>query len=138
MKISYKVKFIDSFRFISTSLSSLVDNLSDGHGYKSIDSRSFLDDMIPKADQEVCAKSTFRCFECKKNCEKDFKRELIKRFSNTYELSNGDVNKFILLLRKVFIPMNTWIALMKYHCQLKKLFTVVYTWKILMMLIIDT
>ena len=30
MKISYKIKFIDSFRFISSSLSSLVDNLSEG------------------------------------------------------------------------------------------------------------
>ena len=28
--ITYKLKFIDSFRFMSTSLSSLVDNLSDG------------------------------------------------------------------------------------------------------------
>ena len=27
-KISYKIKFIDSFRFMSSSLSSLVDNLS--------------------------------------------------------------------------------------------------------------
>ena len=27
--ISYKLKFIDSFRFMSTSLSSLVDNLSE-------------------------------------------------------------------------------------------------------------
>ena len=26
----YKIKFIDSFRFVSTSLSSLVDSLSDG------------------------------------------------------------------------------------------------------------
>ena len=28
--ITYKIKFIDSFRFMSSSLSSLVDNLSDG------------------------------------------------------------------------------------------------------------
>ena len=31
MKISYKIKFIDSFRFMSSSLSSLVNNLSEGH-----------------------------------------------------------------------------------------------------------
>ena len=36
--ITYKLKFIDSFRFMSTSLSSLVDNLSDGfHCNKCID-----------------------------------------------------------------------------------------------------
>ena len=29
-KISYKIKLIDSFRFMSSSLSSLVDNLSEG------------------------------------------------------------------------------------------------------------
>ena len=29
MKVSYKIKFIDSFRFMATSLSSLVDTVSD-------------------------------------------------------------------------------------------------------------
>ena len=42
----------------------------------------------------------FRCFGCKKNYEKDFNKELIKRFENIYEFCNGDINKFILLLRK--------------------------------------
>ena len=51
MKISCKIKFSDSFRFISTSLSSIVDVLSDGlHGYKRTDCRSFLNYMIPKDD----------------------------------------------------------------------------------------
>ena len=66
MKISRKIRFIGNFRFMSTSLSSLVDNLSDGrHGYKCTDCESFLDYMIPKDDKLIC-----RCFECKKNCEK--------------------------------------------------------------------
>ena len=30
VNISHKIKFIDSFRFLSSSLSSLVSNLSDG------------------------------------------------------------------------------------------------------------
>ena len=30
-KITYKLKFIDSYRFMSTSLSNLVDNLSGGY-----------------------------------------------------------------------------------------------------------
>ena len=45
----------------------------------------------------------FQCLKCKKNYKKDYK-ELIKRFANTYEFCNGDINKFILLLRKGVYP----------------------------------
>ena len=42
--VTYKLNFIDSFRFMSTSLSSLVDNLSDRfHCDKCIDRKSSLD-----------------------------------------------------------------------------------------------
>ena len=46
----------------------------------------------------------FRCFECKRNYKKDFNEELIKRFANMYEFCDVDINKFILLLRKVVYP----------------------------------
>ena len=36
--------------------------------------------------------------------------ELIKKFPNNYKFYNNDINKFILLLKKVFILMNTWIV----------------------------
>ena len=36
-KITYKLKFIDSYRFMSTSLSNLVDNLS---GFYDADSKN--------------------------------------------------------------------------------------------------
>ena len=40
-KISYKIKFIDSFRFMSTSLPNLVSNLSEGlHNDRCIDCKS--------------------------------------------------------------------------------------------------
>ena len=44
--VTYKIKFIDSFRFISSSLSSLVGNLSEGfHSDKCTDCKSCLDDF---------------------------------------------------------------------------------------------
>ena len=59
---------------MSSSLSNLVDNLSERlHSDKCTDCKSCLDYMKFKDDQLI-----FRCFECKKNCEKDFNEELIK------------------------------------------------------------
>ena len=57
--ITYKIKFIDSFRFMPRSLSSLVDNLSDGlHKDQCIDCKSCLDYMMFKDDQLI-----FRCLK---------------------------------------------------------------------------
>ena len=82
----------------------------------------------------------FRCFKCKKNFNEDFNKDLIKRFENTYEFCDRDINRLILLLRKGVFHMNTWIAgtdLMKNYCQKKKFFTTAETRKTLQMLIID-
>ena len=68
--ITYKIKFIDGFRFMSSSLSNLVDNLSEGlHNDKFTDCKSCLDYMISKDDQLI-----IRCFECKTNYQKDFNK----------------------------------------------------------------
>ena len=104
-KISYKIKF--SCRFMSASLSNLVSNLPEGlHNDMCIDCKSCLDYMTTKDEQLIS-----RCFRCKKNYEKNFNEDLIQRFANTHEFCNGDLNKFILLLRKVVYPyedMNSW------------------------------
>ena len=45
--ITYRLKFIDSFRFMSTLLSSLIDNLSEKlHSDKCKDCKSELDNLI--------------------------------------------------------------------------------------------
>ena len=81
-------------------LSNLVDNLSEGlHSEKCADCKSYLDCMSIKNDKLIV-----RCFECKKYYEKQFNKELIKRFADTYEFCNKDINKFILLLKKGVYP----------------------------------
>ena len=73
IEITYKIKFIDSYRFMSTSLSKLVDNFSEGlHNNRCVDCISCLDYMKTKDEKLI-----FRCFSCKKNYEKDFNKELI-------------------------------------------------------------
>ena len=60
IETTYKIKFIDSYRFMATSLSKLVDNLTeDIHGDKCVDCKSDLSYM--KVIDEVLI---FRCFNC--------------------------------------------------------------------------
>ena len=107
LEITYKIKFIDSFRFMSTSLSKLVDNLSEGlHNNKCLNCESCLDYIKTKNEKLIV-----KCFNCKQNYEKDFNKELIKRFASTYEFCNKNLNKLVLLLRKGIYPyeyMDNW------------------------------
>ena len=105
--ITYKIKFIDSFRFMATSLSKLVDNLTDNiHNDKCIKCKSNL--CFVNAMNETLL---FKCIDCKKEYEKEFNKELLKIFSNTYEFRDNDLNKSLILLRKGVYPyeyMNEW------------------------------
>ena len=108
MKITYKLKFIDSFRFMATSLSKLVDNLTEGiHNTKCLDCNSCLDYVWITKNEKLLLK----CFNCDIYYKKKFNKDLIRKFKNTYSFCNNDLNKFILLLRKGVYPykyMDSW------------------------------
>ena len=107
VNIPYRLKFVDSYRFMMASLSELVDNLSDGlHSKKCKDCGLDLEYTIVKDDILI-----FRCFRCKMNYEIDFDKELVNNFLSVYYFCKGDINKFILLLRKSVYPyeyMDNW------------------------------
>ena len=67
----------------------------------------------------------YKCKECNDESYKSI-NELNKKFPSTYRFCNGDVNKFVLLLRKGVYPyeyMDRWENLMKLQYRIKKLFT---------------
>ena len=105
--IKYKLKFIDSFTFTSTSLSKLVDNLSEIYSKKCRDKNC-------KSECEFKGLKnnnfSYNCKECRKKQLKPI-NELIKKFSNIDKFCNNGISKFILLLRKAVYPhkyMDSW------------------------------
>ena len=105
---------------MASSLSKLVDNLSEGiHNNKCSDCGSNLDYIKTTAKRTAGPSSLERkneklileCYNCEQRYKKKFNKELIKRFASTYIFCNNDLNKFILLLRKGVYPyeyMDNW------------------------------
>ena len=96
---------------MSFSLSSLVDNLSEINNkdckkcmeWKKINSKC---DYIKFKNNRL----EYRCKECNGKSYRSI-NDLIKKFPNTYQFINKDLNKFILLLRKGVYPydyMDSW------------------------------
>ena len=103
-KITYKLKFIDSYRFTSRSLSNLVNNLS------VVYDKECKKCMERKKNRLNCeligfksGRLNYKCKECRASYTK-LANELIKNFSTLYKFCNGDPNKFFLLLRKGIYP----------------------------------
>ena len=82
---------------MATSLSNLVDNLTEGiHKIKCKDCNCFLE------FKSVKDAIKFKCLSCNKDYSNKLDEELKKRFKNAFKFSNNDINKFILWLRKGF------------------------------------
>ena len=102
--INYSLKFLDSFRFIRSSLDFLVDNLSE------INNKTCISCKEKSKATQYCEfvklnknMLLYKCLNCKAISCKSLK-PLINNFSNTYKLSNNDNERFLLLLRKGVYP----------------------------------
>ena len=112
------LQFLDRQRCTASSLSNLVNNVSEGihrikcklgHDdkkcetcrikYKCCD--CFLEYTSFKADL-----IEYKCLCCNKNYQDKFDEKLKELFFNTYKISNHDNNKFIFFCKKLFILMN--------------------------------
>ena len=111
-----KIKCTDSFRFLSSLLSSLVDNLSEGpHNDKFTDCKSYFEYMSTKDELLI-----FNGLKCSKEHREHFSKSLTK----IYQLCD----EFCLILIKDVFHTNIWIAgkdLMKHCCLIKKIFRVI-------------
>ena len=96
-----------------TPLSNGVDNLY-GRIFNSIECKKCMERKI--INSECCfdkiknGRLVYRCRECKEEWLRPV-NEIIKKFSSTYQFCNGDLNKFVLLLRKSvysYVYMDSW------------------------------
>ena len=76
--IIYRIKFIDSFRFMSTSLSSLVDNLANKitENGKCASCKFYLEFIKIRNSGRLI----FQCFNCKRMYKKDIDDETLRKF----------------------------------------------------------
>ena len=111
--IIYKLKFIDSYRFMPISLSEFVDCPSEI--FNSIEYELCIERINIKSECHYVGlkndKLIHKCKKCKEECERPIIDELKEKFSSIYQFCDGDLNKFVLVLRKGVYPyeyMDSW------------------------------
>ena len=85
---------------MASSLSNLVDNLTEEiHTTKCKDCDCFFEYERIK---DILIK--YECLSCNKDYSNKLDEELKKKLQNTFQFSNNDINKFILLLKNGVYP----------------------------------
>ena len=94
-KITYKLKFIDSYRFMSTSLSNLVDNLS---GVYEKECKKYMERKKIRLNCEFIGfkngRFNYKCKECKKSYTKLILMNIL--------IAGKDLMKIQYCLKKLF------------------------------------
>ena len=114
-KIKYKLKFIDSYRFMSNSLSNLVHNL---YGAYDKECKRCMERKKIRLNCEFIGfkngRLNYKCKECNASYTK-LANESMKNFPALYKFCNGDLNKFYLLLRKRIYPYEYIDSWKRFH-----------------------
>ena len=103
--ITYKLKFVDSYRFMQNSLSELVDCRSEI--FNSIECKSCIEKININSECSYVGfendRLIYKCKECKEEWERPV-NQLKESFPSIYQFRDDDLNKFVLLLRKGVYP----------------------------------
>ena len=156
--ITCNLKFIDSIKFMNESLGTLVNNLSKLYGCKCINKEDqdikikykehivnvYKNVIIKNKEKRIQQNKVIKIVRtCCKTCNAKNKQtlnSLVKKISCTYQLSNNNPNKFLLLLEKGVYPyeyMNDWNRFNETNLPPKKDFCSKIQLKILVIKIIN-